>query len=297
MTATMLRVYFLHLQMFLKSMEPSVKKAWQMLWIVLRVVKEFSIYILTCANAAQKKWSPILMNNLRQFINVRTNHDCQIFTLEGLIGSGKSTLLKQLEAIDLKTQIGKNVVILQEPINEWTNTSRTCTNTSLFELYNMDPKRYAFCFQMFALETRFESLYKVLQNNRNCIVICERSILTDYEVFAKMLSELDMIDPHSMFVYKQWHDFMTRVLDLNVKGIFYLRTPIHTCVSRIKSRDRKGEENIDESYMAKLQECHENWLNNVSSTNMTALPVCNLDDKMTVDEKMNSIVAFVKANM
>ena len=210
-----------------------------------------------------------------------------IFALEGNIGAGKSTLLGKLK--DLKFCRPHEVIL--EPVDEWTH--ETSKSNSILELYYSDRKRYAFTFQMFALQTRFEHMYQIMKENPGKILICERCPLTDFEIFAKMLFDSDQITDCEMMIYKRWYEFMDMLIKPKIKGVLYLNTPISTCASRIIQRNRKGEGSITMDYLQALHEQHENWL-------------CKPDLNYKVNEikwlengesDMNDIIQFVNSTV
>lgn len=177
-----------------------------------------------------------------------------IFSVEGNIGAGKSTLLESMKNL----KFDRPHKIIQEPVNEW--TSETETSTSILELYYSDKARYAFTFQMFALQTRFEHIYNVMKENPDTILICERCPLTDFEIFAKMLFDSKQMSECEIMIYKRWYEFMDMLIGPKIKGILYLEMPISTCASRIIKRNRKGEGNITMDYLQSLHQQHETWL-------------------------------------
>mgnify|MGYP000683927573 CR=1 FL=1 len=57
---------------------------------------------------------------------------------------------------------------------------------------------------MMAYITRITQLRKAIQQHKNCIIITERSILTDKNVFAKMLHDDKKIEEINYNIYKLW---------------------------------------------------------------------------------------------
>ena len=49
-------------------------------------------------------------------------------------------------------------------------------------------------------------------------------------------------------------------MNISITGIIYLKTSIHSCINRIKCRNRSGESNIEEDYLKKLDRCHNEWI-------------------------------------
>lgn len=62
-----------------------------------------------------------------------------VLSIEGNLGAGKSTLLSLLD-----------VNIIKEPVEEWQNVG----GKNFLSNYYLDPKRWAFTFQLHALHSR-----------------------------------------------------------------------------------------------------------------------------------------------
>ena len=125
-----------------------------------------------------------------------------LISVEGNIGSGKSTFLKQLE----KNFKGKDIFFLQEPVNEW-NSIKNEDNTTILEEFYKDNKTWAFSFQMMAYITRLKSLRDLVKKyGKNIIIISERSLWTDKNVFAKMLYDENKISTIDFQIYNKWFD-------------------------------------------------------------------------------------------
>ena len=177
-----------------------------------------------------------------------------IFTIEGNVGAGKTTLLKYFE------ENNPEYFVCYEPVEEWINFKLNPGEKSIFELFYEDKKKYAFVFQMMALQSRFENLQKTIEQNKDKIIICERSIFTDYEVFAKLQKQEGNISDIELHVYEKWHAFFMNMLKPDIRGIIYLQTDPTICIERIHKRNRKGEENCSHVYLEHLHTMHENWL-------------------------------------
>ena len=117
----------------------------------------------------------------------------KIVSIEGNIGSGKSTLLENIRNF---YENNTNVIFLREPVDDWEQIKDNEGNTML-KLFYADQEKYSFAFQMMAYISRLKILrdtIKKIQNevllkdcNKEYVIITERSLYTDREVFAKML--------------------------------------------------------------------------------------------------------------
>lgn len=173
-----------------------------------------------------------------------------MYIVEGNIGSGKSTLLSKLE---------KEFSVQTEPIDRWYNIKDN-NNNSIFKYFYEDPKRYAFCFQIMTLQSRISDFLSKTSS------IFERSILSDYNVFAKTLHKNGHMTAIEFQVLSQHFDQMLKLLDLSkIEGIIYLKVNPEICLQRIKSRNRASEENnVSLEYLQSLHDSHEEWLSNIT---------------------------------
>jgi deoxyadenosine/deoxycytidine kinase len=179
-----------------------------------------------------------------------------LFTIEGNIGSGKSTFLNLLKD-KLKHVNGIPVVFVEEPVSQW-ETIQSEDGKSMIELFYSDKKKYAFSFQIMAYISRLHCLQKTIKEYPDCILISERSLLADYNVFAKMLYEDDMISHENYQIYTRWFHYFAQTSEAD--GIIYLKTEPEVCYQRCISRNRKGEEEISLEYLTSCSEKHDEWL-------------------------------------
>jgi deoxyadenosine/deoxycytidine kinase len=174
-----------------------------------------------------------------------------IYTIEGNIGSGKSSLLSVLKS----TQHNKYVFI-DEPVEEWNDITDEEGKTILEHFYS-DMKKYSFSFQMMAYISRLVKLKDVLKEHTDKIIICERSLFTDRNVFCKMLYEDKNINEIDYKIYNKW--FNSFLDDIQIKGVIYVQTDPDICLNRIKIRNRQGEV-IPLEYLKRCHYKHEEWI-------------------------------------
>ena len=183
-----------------------------------------------------------------------------IFSVEGNIGSGKSTLIKHLKE-EMKEICGVKIVYLEEPVDTW-QTIKDSQGNDIIKRYYEDQKKFAFQFQMMAYITRITQLRKAIQQHKNCIIITERSILTDKNVFAKMLHDNGTLDEISHQIYLKWFDELS--MNLKIDSSIYIKTNPETSLKRVIKRNRPGE-TLTLDYLKICHENHEKWLQNDES--------------------------------
>ncbi len=185
-----------------------------------------------------------------------------VFSIDGNIGSGKSTLYKDLQHYYSNNN---DVGFCPEPVDEWTKIVDKEGVPILTNLYK-DTKKYAFRFQMMTYISRLHLLKKIIKENNYKIIICERSVKTDKNVFAKMLYDDDMIEHDEYQIYTMWFDEFIDKLKLG--GIIFVNTNPQICFDRVKIRAREGE-HIPLEYLQKCHNYHEYWLNSIENKILT----------------------------
>jgi len=203
------------------------------------------------------------------------NANNRLISIEGNIGSGKTTLLESLHMIYASNS---NIIFLKEPVDDWSEIKDSNGITILEKFYG-DQDRYSFPFQMMAFISRLSILKKAMSENKNSIIITERSLCTDKCVFAKMLYDSKHIEDVNYQIYLKWFDEFSK--DFPVDHIIYVRALPETCHERIKTRSRNGESAISLEY---LQECHK-YHDEFISTNQLTCNVNTLDGNVNIFEK------------
>lgn len=198
-----------------------------------------------------------------------------ILSIDGNIGSGKSTVVKNIKA-NFSNFCSENnhnfkICFLEEPVELWESIVDTESKENIIEKFYKDNEKYSFAFQMMAYISRLSLLKKAINENYD-IIITERSIYTDRNVFAKMLFLEKKMSSIEWHIYNAWFDEFSS-LCRNIK-IIYIRTSPEICDSRIKNRARKGE-TIPFEYLQKCHYYHDSWLNNQEKINNKEVLIIN----------------------
>ena len=158
-----------------------------------------------------------------------------IVSFDGNIGSGKSTTCYEYEqylkngmnAASLGdvaifptiTSFEDEVCFVDEPVALW---NQICDKDGVNIITNLykDIRANAFKFQMMAYISRLSLLRKAVKNPNIKLIITERSVETDRNVFAKMLYDAGDISHDEFQIYTSWFDeFLT---DVPLAGIVYI---------------------------------------------------------------------------
>ena len=153
-------------------------------------------------------------------------------------------------------------MFLEEPIDIW-NTIQDEKGKNILQYFYEDLGKYAFPFQVMAYTTRLNLIKNTIANasDQVKVIIMERSLEADANIFAKMLYEEGVLNTIEYQIYS----LMTEINgeeeeDYGVDGIIWLRTEPEECYSRIQNRNRKGETGIDLGYLRKCHQYHLEWL-------------------------------------
>lgn len=177
----------------------------------------------------------------------------KIYSIDGNIGSGKSTLIQMMKNM-LKDD--PRYHFLEEPVHIW-ETIKDASGETILSKFYADQARYAFPFQMMAYISRISMLKQGIKEHPGKVIICERSVLTDRNVFAQMLYDAGHIGDIELQIYQKWFDEF--IEDISVTGVIYVRVAPETSHARVLKRARPGE-TIPLEYLKQCHEYHEKWL-------------------------------------
>lgn len=201
-------------------------------------------------------------------------------SVEANIGVGKSTFLEKINS-----EFGDTFNTITEPLDDWLHKFSDVDNNILGLLYE-DQKRWGYTFQHNAFLTRVQKIEDEYDPKR--INITERSVLSDYNVFAKMLKEDGKLNEIEWKIYINWMTLLLGKFDVKPKLLIYLRLSPEIAYERIKIRHRNEETNIPLEYIIKLNEYHERWI-----LSQTEIPVLILDASKNFKDDTSVFKEFV----
>ena len=160
----------------------------------------------------------------------------------GNIGAGKSTMVEFLSRT-------YRIEPFYEPNED---------NPYLPDFYQ-DMRRWAFRSQLYFLSNKFR-LHQALDRAPG-VVVLDRTIFEDAEIFACALHEMKMIDDRDWAVYRAFYESILDAIrppDL----LIYLRCSIRTLRKRIRLRNRAMEQDMSLPYLRRLDKLYEHWVEN-----------------------------------
>jgi deoxyadenosine/deoxycytidine kinase len=179
-----------------------------------------------------------------------------LVSFDGNIGSGKSTMMKKAHEFYRNYA---NVIFAEEPVEKW-NLIKDKNGTEMLKLFYQDQEKHAFKFQIMAFVSRLAGLREIVKANpdKNIVIITERSLYTDKEIFAKMLYDQGKMSDVEHQIYLTLFDEFASEFEVN--KVVYIRTDPIKCHQRIHLRAREGEELIPLAYLEECHKYHEEFL-------------------------------------
>jgi len=211
-----------------------------------------------------------------------------LVSIDGNIGSGKSTTWDMLK----EAYAGQDDVhFVEEPVDSWHHV-KDADGVPILTNFYKDHKTYAFRFQMMAYISRLALLRRTVREHagRCRVIITERSVDTDRNIFAKMLYDSGDIAHDEYTIYNMWFDEFVR--DLPVAGLVYIRADPETCMERIAKRGREGE-TIPLEYIQKCHDYHESWINGTTMTCKKLVIDANREIGVTAHQRVEEIMQFI----
>ena len=172
-------------------------------------------------------------------------------------------------------------------MNQWLSYRDPTTKETLLSAYYKNPQQYAFPFQITALLTRLTLLKNTIEKNPDAkLIITERSLQSDFEIFAKMLYNDQKINTILYSIYEQiYKDYVKYTLN----GVIYINTDSLTCFERCGLRNRDGEK-VGLQYLRECDAYHNDWLRKLS------VPILNMSSNYD-QQQLFSIYGFLQQIM
>ncbi len=200
----------------------------------------------------------------------------KFIAVAGNIGAGKSSLLEFLSST-------YRVAPFYEP-NE--------ANPYLPDFYR-DMQRWAFQSQLFFLSNKFRIHQEA--DKLDGVVVLDRSIYEDAEIFATALHHMGKIDRRDWNTYWDFYQNIIKTIqppDLMV----YLRCPLRVLRQRIRNRGRSMEQDIPLSYLKRLEQLYEAWLERYALSEVLVIESGQLDyvsdlvDRQDLRERIEALL-------
>ena len=174
--------------------------------------------------------------------------------IEGAVAVGKTTMLPKLHSFIASHDIDIDLVL--EPVDKWIRWEGENENWNLLEMMYKNPQNYAATFQMAA------AIYKIqlLQDATKPYRLVERTLICQEKVFIPLLIENNFLTELEQSLLAHFFTMVKNNSGVVADVIVYLRTSPEIALTRIRKRNRQGEEDLSLGYLTKLHSYYDSWL-------------------------------------
>ncbi len=169
--------------------------------------------------------------------------------------------MKKINHIVISGNIGVGKTTLSEKISKkfnWELQLEEVKDNPYLDDFYKSMKDWSFHLQIFFLNSRFNQIQKISESNN--VVIQDRSIYEDYEVFTKTLYDSGILMEREFNNYKRLYNTILKYINEPDLLIYLRNLNIDKIISNIDKRSRKFEKSIDKEYLKKLNIYYENWI-------------------------------------
>ncbi len=208
---------------------------------------------ICCQNCTDNSKITILNEKLLRPIPISEKYN--YIAIEGNIGAGKTTLAK----------------MISDDFNAKKVLERFADNPFLPKFYE-DQERFAFPLEMSFLADRYQQLTDDLAQ----FDLFKNFIVSDYYIFKSLIFAQVTLQKEEYLLYRKMFDLMYKEItkpDLYI----YLYQNTERLLENIKKRGRDYEQNIESSYLKKIQSGYKNFINTEKDLKVLTIDVSKLD--------------------
>jgi len=202
--------------------------------------------------------------------------------------------LKEIKHIVISGNIGVGKTTLSKKISkkfDWELQLEEVDDNPYLDDFYRSMRDWSFHLQIFFLNSRFNQIQKISESKK--IVIQDRSIYEDYEVFTKTLYDSGVLKRREFDNYKRLYNTILKYISEPDLLIYLRNTDIDKIISNIEKRSRNFEKAIDKKYLQKLNLYYENWIKNHPQDKVLTIDL-SVNDFMEDPEFLKKIYSMIE---
>ena len=183
-----------------------------------------------------------------------------------------------IKHIVISGNIGVGKTTLSEKVSKkfnWDLQLEEVDDNPYLDDFYKSMSKWSFHLQIFFLNSRFNQIQKISESNK--IVIQDRSIYEDYEVFTKTLYDSSILKKREFNNYERLYNTILKYIDQPDLLIYLRNTNINNIIKNIKKRKRDFEKEIDKNYLIKLNDYYEKWIKNHPKEKLLTIELSDKD--------------------
>ena len=182
-----------------------------------------------------------------------------VVTVDAAIAAGKTTLIARIQ-----NRLSWLVIVVDEPVERWKESGLLAEMYRAIANPGDNPDGMPGMFQIYAFSTRIgqfapryrEATLLSKEMGRPVVLLCERSIYSDRNIFKEMLVETGHITELQARVYDGCFEAWSLAAEKTMPDLaVWIDTIVDDCMIRQKERAREGE-NFDVGYATALDKKH-----------------------------------------
>lgn len=206
--------------------------------------------------------------------------------LEGALGAGKSTFVETI-----LPRLDRATTTIPEPVEKW-------VADGVLERSYRDPT-FKFPAQCYFFTSRIQTFRE--KYRRGKINVSERSPFSDKIFWNLNCTDDPQLHQLYMDMWKEWQN----LLPVKRPDLFiYLKVSTETSIARTRERNRAAEENVDEDYLRKVVDAHDEiFTDNVEMPDGSVVPCITIsgegnfrDDPLEAERIANIINIVLRAS-
>ena len=183
-----------------------------------------------------------------------------------------------IKHIVISGNIGVGKTTLSEKVSKkfnWDLQLEEVDNNPYLDDFYKSMSEWSFHLQIFFLNSRFNQIQKISESKK--VVIQDRSIYEDYEVFTKTLHDSGVLKEREFNNYERLYKTILKYIDQPDLLIYLRNTNINNIVKNIRKRKRDFEKEIDKNYLIKLNDYYEKWIKNHPKEKLLTIDLSDKD--------------------